>query len=45
MEVPTAQLMEESWKYAETIGQYGKALYSNYASVAEMERIVFISLR
>jgi len=45
LEVPTSQLMEESWKYAETISQYGKALYTNYSSVAEMERIVFISLR
>jgi len=44
-EVPTVQLMEESWKYAETIAAYGKALYANYSSVAEMERIVLISLR
>lgn len=45
LEVPTVQLMEETWKYAETISNYGKALYSNYASVTEMERLVLISLR
>ncbi len=44
-EVPTVQLMEESWKFAETIASYAKALYTNYSSVAEMERMVLISLR
>ena len=44
-EVPTVQLMEETWKFAETISSYGKALYANYASVTEMERMVLISLR
>jgi len=44
-EVPTVQLMEESWKHAETISSYGKAIDTNYASVAQMERLVLISLR
>ena len=44
-EIPTVQLMEESWKYAETIASYAKALYANYSAVAEMERMVLISLR
>jgi outer membrane protein TolC len=44
-EIPTVQLMEETWKYAETISSFSKAIYANYSAVAEMERMVLISLR
>lgn len=44
-EVSTLQLMEETWKYAETISAYAKALSSNYSSVVEMEKLTFVSLR
>lgn len=44
-EVPTVQVMEESWRYAETISSYGKALNTNYSSVTEMERLTLMSLR
>ncbi|MBN1823059.1 MAG: TolC family protein [Endomicrobiales bacterium] len=44
-EVPTVQVMEEAWKYAETISAFARALNANYASVSEMERLVLIPLR
>lgn len=44
-EVPTVQLMEESWRYAELISSYGKALNTNYSAVTELERLTLMSLR
>jgi len=44
-EIPTVQLMEESWKYAETLSTFAKTLYTNYAAVVEMERLTLVPLR
>lgn len=44
-EVATVQVMEESSRYAEAISSHAKALYSNYASVNEMERLTLMPLR
>ncbi len=44
-EVPTVQLMEEAWKYAETISSFARSVYANYASVAELERLTLMPLR
>jgi hypothetical protein len=44
-EVPTVQVMEECWKYAETISSYARSLYTNYASVTELERMTLMTLR
>ena len=44
-EIPTVQLMEESWKYAESISSYAKALNKNYASVTEIERLTLVPMR
>ena len=44
-EIPTVQLMEESWKYAETISSYAKALNKNYSSVTELERLTLVPMR
>jgi outer membrane protein TolC len=44
-EVPTVQVMEESWKYAEAISAYEKALSANYTAVAEMEKMTLMPLR
>ena len=44
-EVQTVQVMEETWKYADAISSYARAVYQNYASVTEMERLTLISLR
>jgi len=44
-EIPTVQLMEESWKYAETISSYAKALNKNYAAVTEIERLTLVPMR
>jgi outer membrane protein TolC len=44
-EVPTVQVMEESWKYADAISAYGRAVTQNYASVSEMERLTMMPLR
>ncbi|MGA2091436.1 MAG: TolC family protein [Endomicrobiales bacterium] len=44
-EVPTVQLMEETWKYSDLISSYARAVYQNYASVTEMERLTLITLR
>lgn len=44
-EVPTVQLMEESWKYAETLSSYSRTLYTNYAAVTELERMTLLPLR
>lgn len=44
-EVPTVSVMEESWKYGETISSYAQSLYINYASVTEMERMTLVPLR
>lgn len=44
-EVPTVQVMEESWKYAETISSYARTLYQNYASVTQMENMTLVPLR
>jgi len=44
-EVPTVQVMETTWKYADLISSYARTVYQNYASVTEMERLTLISLR
>jgi outer membrane protein TolC len=44
-EVPTVQVMEQSWRYAETVSSYSKAINANYAAVAEMEKMTMIPLR
>ncbi|MCX5782418.1 MAG: TolC family protein [Elusimicrobia bacterium] len=44
-EIPTVQLMEESWKYAEAVSSYAKSLYKNYAAVTELERLTLVPLR
>ncbi|MDR3256319.1 MAG: TolC family protein [Endomicrobium sp.] len=44
-EVPTVNLMEEAWKYAEAISSYARATYQNHSSVTEMERLLLIPLR
>lgn len=44
-EVPTVQLMEETWRFSETISQYAKAIITNYIAVTDMERLTLISLR
>ncbi|MFC1501763.1 TolC family protein [Elusimicrobiota bacterium] len=44
-EVPTVQVMEESWEYAETIAAHAKALYRNYAAVTNLEKITLVALR
>ena len=44
-EIPTVQLMEESWKYAETISSYAKALNKNYGAVTELERLTLVPMR
>jgi outer membrane protein TolC len=44
-EIPTVQLMEESWKYAETLSSYSRTLYTNYSAVTEMERMTLMPLR
>jgi len=44
-EIQTVELMEESWKYAETIASYTRAAYTNHASVVELEKLTLMSLR
>ncbi len=44
-EVPTVNLMEESWKYAEAISGYMRTTYQNHVSVTEMERLTLMPLR
>ncbi|MCL2485179.1 MAG: TolC family protein [Endomicrobia bacterium] len=44
-EVPTVNLMEESWKYAEAISAYARAIFQNHSSVTEMERLTLMPLR
>ncbi len=44
-EIPTVQLMEESWKYAETLASYAKSLNKNYAAVTELERLTLVPMR
>ncbi len=44
-EIQTVSLMEEAWKYAEAIAAYRKALFSNHASVVELEKLTMMSLR
>lgn len=44
-EVQTVNLMEESWKYAETISSFAKQLYTNHASVTELEKLTLMNLR
>jgi outer membrane protein TolC len=44
-EVPTLALMEESWKYAETIGSYTRTTYANHASITELENLTLMPLR
>ncbi|MDR1523535.1 MAG: TolC family protein [Endomicrobium sp.] len=44
-EVQTVSLMEEAWKYAEAIASYAKAIYQNYSSVTEMEKLTLTPLR
>lgn len=44
-EVQTVALMEECWNYAEAISSFAKALYSNHASIVELEKLTLMSLR
>ena len=44
-EVQTVSLMEESWKYAETISSFAKQLYTNYSSITELEKLTLMNLR
>jgi hypothetical protein len=44
-EVATVQVMEESWKYADCISAYGRAVTQNYSSVSEMEKLTMMPLR
>ena len=44
-EVQTVELMEQSWNYAEAIASFAKALYSNHASIVELEKLTLMSLR
>jgi outer membrane protein TolC len=44
-EIATVEVMGEAYKYAETLSSFSKTLYTNYASVAEMERMTMIPLR
>jgi len=44
-EVQTVSLMEESWKYAETISSFAKQLYTNHSSITELEKLTLMNLR
>ena len=44
-EVQTVSLMEESWKYAETISAFAKQLYTNHSSITELEKLTLMNLR
>ena len=44
-EVSTLQVMQETVSYAETVLSYTKTMYSNYANVANMERMALMPLR
>ncbi|MBN1622179.1 MAG: TolC family protein [Endomicrobiales bacterium] len=44
-EVATIQVMEETLRFAETISSYSKAMFTNYSSVANMERMTLMPLR
>jgi outer membrane protein TolC len=44
-EVTTVSVMEETWKYAETITEYAKALYTNFYMVTELERLTMTPMR
>lgn len=44
-EVQTVELMEQSWNYAEAISSFTRALFSNIASIVELERLTLMSLR
>jgi len=44
-EVPTLNLMEESWRYAEAISNYSRVTFTNHASITELEQITLMPLR